>query len=543
MPCYQFATFQLDPDRFELLQHGEPVAVEPQVFQLLLHLVRHRDRMVSKDQIVEAVWGGHAVSDASISSRVRLARNALGDDGTRQAFIRTVHGRGFRFVAPVTEHAAQPATALAAAALAVIPLSAVASPATPLSAVATTPPAVEDALPVQRRPSIAVLPFRAIGLPSDRAVMADAITHDVIQALSRLRWLTVIARGSSFRFNMADADVAEIGATLNVRYVLLGLVEVRGGSLSATLELVHSQDGAIVWADRLSVAADAVEELRVQIVAQVVAALEIYLPLNEAMAARLGGSEQLDAWSSFHLGLHHMYRFTAADNARATGLFEQAVRLDPRFARAHAGLSFTRFQDCFLRYGDEPQAAALEARRHAERGLALDPVDPFVNFTMGRSFWLTGEPDAAALWLERATALNPNYAQGFYARAFTAMLMGNQEGVEHGIDAAMRLSPLDPLLYGMLGARALTLVQDGRFEEAAEWGDRAATAPGAHFLVDMIALVANSMAGRLDQAQHWLTVIRRRRPDASCQHFVAAFPIRDASARRLVLSELEKYGL
>src|SRR4051794_23411879 len=103
---YQFGTFRLDPDRFELLRHGEPVPLEPQVFQLLLHLVQHRDRMVSKDEIIAVVWEGRAISDDSISSRVRLARSALGDDGTRQAFIRTVHGRGFRFIAPVVEEGA-----------------------------------------------------------------------------------------------------------------------------------------------------------------------------------------------------------------------------------------------------------------------------------------------------------------------------------------------------------------------------------------------------------------------------------------------------
>jgi TolB-like protein/tetratricopeptide (TPR) repeat protein len=515
---YRFGTFRLDPDRFELFRDWQSVAMEPQVFQFLLHLIRHRDRMVSKDEIVAAVWNGRAISDASISSRVRLARGALGDDGARQAFIRTVHGRGFRFVAPVTEEDTVPAPV---------------APMVPSMAAA----------PAQGRPSIAVLPLQAIGLPDGRAVLADAISHDVIQALSRLRWLTVIARGSSFRFRGTDPDLPQIGTALSVRYILFGLVEAHGGRLSATLELADSQSGAVIWADRLTVPDVAVEELRQRIVAGVIGAMDMYIPLNEAMAAAFGNTEDLDAWSSYHLGLHHMYRFTATNNARATALFEQAVRLDPRFARAHAGLSFTRFQDCFMRYGGEPREAALAARRHAERGLELDPLDPFANFTMGRSFWLTGEPEAAANWLERATRLNPNYAQGFYAQAFTAMLIGDHAGVERGVHAAVRLSPLDPMLYGMLGTRAHALIHAGRYAEAAEWGDRAATAPGAHFLIAMIALVANSLAGREDEARRWLADVRHRRPDASGQHFFAAFPFRDAAARKLIRLELEKYGL
>jgi len=183
------------------------------------------------------------------------------------------------------------------------------------------------------------------------------------------------------------------------------------------------------------------------------------------------------------------------------------------------------------------------ARHHAERGLELDPLDPFINFNMGRSFWLTDEPNTAALWLDRATQLNPNYAQGFYARAFTAMLVGEQAHVDRGIDAAVRLSPLDPLLYGMLGVRALALMQAGRHDEAADWADRAAAAPGAHFLIAMIALVANGLAGREAQAQHWLPIVRRRRPGANAHHFFAAFPIHDPAARRRLGDEIRRRGL
>lgn len=515
---YRFGTHRLDPDRFELLRNGEAVAAEPQVLQLLLHLVRHRDRMVSKDEIVEAVWNGRAVSDASISSRVRLARTALGDDGGRQEFIRTVHGRGFRFVAPVSEEAPAAGTGPAA------------DPEPPREA-------------AHGRPSIAVLPLQAVGLAAERAVIADAISHDVIQALSRLRWLAVIARGSSFRFRSLAPDPGEIGAALGVRYVLFGLIEAHGAHLSATLELADSAGGTVLWADRLTVAADAVEDLRARIVTHVVSALDAYVPLNEAMAARLGSTEHLDAWANYHLGLQHMYRFTAADNARATGYFERAVALDPGFARAHGGLSFTRFQDAFLRYARDPVVAAMEARRHAERGLELDPLDPFVCLTMGRSFWLGDELEAAAGWLDRATELNPNYAQGFYSRAFTAMLAGDHATSEAGVASALRLSPLDPLRYGMLGTRSQLLIQAGRYGEAADWGDRAAASPGAHFLISMIALVANALAGRDGQARRWLADIRARRRDASAQHFFAAFPIHDPAARKLILQALAKFGL
>src|SRR5690606_7920625 len=191
-----FGDFELDAEAFQLRRRGEPVHLEPQVLSLLIHLVRNRDRMVTKDEIVAAVWNGRAVSDASISSRIRTARQAAGDDGARQAVIRTVHGRGFRFVADVTE-----------------------VPATHVS----VPSTAEASLgPGSGRPSIAVLPFVPLAMAADLAILGEAIPHEIIQALSRLRWLAVIARGSSFRFRPPTADLDLVASTLAARYVLSG---------------------------------------------------------------------------------------------------------------------------------------------------------------------------------------------------------------------------------------------------------------------------------------------------------------------------------
>jgi TolB-like protein len=510
----QFGDFRLDPNRFELTHCDAPVRVEPQVLSLLVHLIRNRDRMVGKDEIAQVVWNGRTVSDASIASRIRSARQAVGDDGSSQSVIRTLHGRGFRFVAEVME---------------------------------TTPvrPSALERLPSANptemcRPSIAVLPFRPMGIDPDLAILADAIPHEIIQALSRMRWLAVTARGSSFRFREPDLDL--IGTALGVGYVLSGLIEARGKAIAVTLQLADAGRGEVIWGDRLTVPLDGIEDLRQRIVARVVAALDLHVPENEARIAALGSSDRLDAWANFHLGLHHLYRFTADSTLKARENFERAVTLDPRFARAHAGLSFTSFIEAFLHLGSDAKASAQVARHHAERGLELDPLDPFAHFTMGRSFWLTDEPEAAGGWLRRAVELNPNYAQGFYAKAFTAMLTGDAPAVEAGLDTALQLSPLDPLLYGMHGVRALALLQAGDTLAAARWADRAATTPGAHYLIAMIAAVSNGLAGRHQQAGRWRQEARRQKPNASAVQFFAAFPIRDDTAPALIATELKRQG-
>ena len=511
---YRFGSFELDTARVELRADGETRPVERQVFALLALLVENRERLVSKDEIIEKVWDGRIVSEAAVASRIKSARQALGDDGKAQRFIKTIHRQGFRFVADVrAAHDVQPGDE---------------------SHAPRTDPI--------GRPSIAVLPFTLLGDAGPYAAVADALPHELIAELSRLRWLFVTARGSSFRLRAAETDMGEVGRLLGVRYGLSGTVEVAGSSLAVTVDLVDTRDGGVVWADRFAGSIDAVHPIRTEIRSRILAALEIQIPLHEANLARLTVTENLDAWSAYHLGLQHMYRFNRGDNQEAARLFAQAVARDPGFARAHAGLSFVHFQTAFLRHTDDLQGEIELARRCAERGLELDALDPFVNFTMGRTFWLEGDLDSGLGWLERATTISPNYAQGIYARAWTETLAGrSREGREH-VDLAMRLSPLDPLYYGMLGTRAFAHMAQGEDMEAAAWAERAAHSPGAHVLIAMIAGVAHSLAGDAARAESWAANVRSRNPALTSQDFFRSFPMKPDAMRARVSGALADMG-
>ncbi|MGI1661974.1 winged helix-turn-helix domain-containing protein [Palleronia sp. KMU-117] len=513
---WEFGAFRLDPERFELTFSSERVRVEPQVLAMLIHLVRNRNRLVSRDELAEAVWDGAAVSDASISSRIRSVRAAVGDNGVRQQVIRTIHGRGFRFLPDVSGD----------------------PPARPK----VREPDVGAQPPRTGRPSIAVLPLTPLAVDAEYAILADAIPHEIIQALSRLRWLSVTARGSSFRFRQAAPDVDLAATALGVRYVLSGVIEASGGNLSVTLELTDGASAEVIWGERLTAAVEEIDDLRHRIVVHIIAALEIVVPAAEAQLALRTGAERFDAWANYHIGLRHLYRFTASDNAAARHHFECAARLDPSLARAQAGLSFTSFLDAFLRIAPDVPAAVAASRAHAERGLELDPLDPFVTFTMGRSHWLTHDLEGARQWLSRATVLNPNFAQGFYASAFTSMLLGDPKATTTELETALALSPLDPLLYGMHGVRAQMLVQQGDYPEAARWAERAASTSGAHYLIAMIAVVACGLAGEHDHASRWRREVRRRKPDASSRDYFNAFPSRDIASRSVIAAELRRHG-
>jgi TolB-like protein len=514
---YRFDGFELDLARHELRADGKVRPVEPQVFALLALLVGNRERMVSRDEIIEKVWDGRIVSDAAIASRVKSARQALDDDGSCQRCIRTIHGQGFRFVAE--------ARLAGDAVVAAEPES-----------------SAEVGAGTASRPSVAVLPFRLLGEPGPHAAIADALPHELIAELARLRWLFVTARGSSFRLRGADADAAGIGRLLGVRYYLSGSVEIVGARLTVTVELIDTRDGGVIWAERFAGALDDVHRVREEIRAQVLVALEIRIPMHEATQARLSTSGNLDAWSAYHLGLQHMYRFNRVDHAAAAALFEQALAQDPGFARAHAGLSFVHFQTAFMHYTDDVAGEIALSRRYALRGLELDPLDPFVNFTMGRSFWPEGDLESSLGWLERATAISPHYAQGIYARAWTETLTGQAAQGRGHADLAMRLSPLDPLYYGMLGTRAFSHMVAGEDAEAAVWAERAAHAPGAHVLIAMIACAAHELAGDEAAATAWATRVRARDPSLRRADFFRAFPMQPAAWRERVSRSLARFG-
>jgi TolB-like protein len=515
---YAFGPFRLDAGQFRLTRENEAVHVEPLVFDLLRLFAANPGVVLDRDRMIAEVWGGRIVSDATLSTAVKSARRALGDSGDAQSYIETVRGRGFRFAPAVT--------ALAEA------------------AVATGPgegPAIAPG-PVRGAPSIAVLPFARVGAAERLAGLEEALPHEVILALARLRWLFVIARGSCFRFRGPHVDVPAVGRALGARYALTGTIEVGDREVAVTAELAETPTGRVVWGDRFSGSLDAIHEVRRAIVGGMVAALEVQIPLNEALHAQTGAPEHLDAWQAFHLGLKQMHEYTAAGNVAAHALFRRAVALEPGFARAHAGLSFVHFQNAFLRYVPDRAAEVAAARASAERGLALDPLDPFANFCMGRSFWLAQDLESALPWLERATEISPSYAQGLYCRALMQTMAGLGGSGARNADLAMALSPLDPLLYAMRATRALAHIADGDTAAAARWADAAAHTPRAHAIVMMIAVAAHGLNGNAEAARHWARDVLARDPGASPAKFLESMPVQHAQTRARLLEGLAVGG-
>jgi tetratricopeptide (TPR) repeat protein len=259
------------------------------------------------------------------------------------------------------------------------------------------------------------------------------------------------------------------------------------------------------------------DEIGNRIVASVASEIETI----ERNRAILRPPSSLDAWEAHHRGLWHMYRFNRADNERAQHFFETAVRLDPTFARAYAGLSFTHWQTAFQGWAKrEPEIdQAFEA---AGQSLMADDRDPAAHWAMGRALWLRGKHDQSVVELERSIDLSPNFALGHYTLAFVHAQTGDPSAAVKFSDHSRHLSPFDPLLFAMLGARAMALVRLGQFEEAADWAVKAAARPNAHAHILGIASYSLALAGRLDEARAYLAAVHKTLPRYRVDDFLTA---------------------
>jgi TolB-like protein/Flp pilus assembly protein TadD len=522
---YVFEDFELDPARFELRERGERVQLEPQVLSILMLLASNPDRLVSKDELVEKVWDGRFISDSAISARIKSARRALHDDGKQQRYIRTIHGKGFRFVGEISFSREEPNFR---------------------SLLLSAPPASQESgerSPEGRKPSIAVLPFVPLGAAGPLSIVADALADELITDLSRLRWILVIARGSTFRFRNRSADPQQVGRALDVEYCLSGSLEARGGQVTLMVELARTSDNAIVWADRFIFGAGEVHDVGLEIVARIISNLEVRIAQDEAQQARTRAPDDLDAWAAYHLGVDHMFRFSRSANSRAAEFFRQALSKSADFSRAHGGLSFTHFQDAFLGYSAEARQNAELARSFAEKALQSDPFDPFAHLNLGRSLWLEGEIGESIDRLSESISLSPNYAQAIYSKAWAEMTQCNPQSSDEDAQLALRLSPLDPLRYAMLGVRSVNALMRGDYQNAAEWGQRAARSPGAHKHIAVIAALGTQLGGHCDTAKGWVARAKQQDPELSKATFLRSFPFASSEARETIEATLSGLGL
>jgi TolB-like protein len=440
-------------------------------------------------------------------SRVRDAENHLA------SAIRSFEQEGLDW-SPLREwwHAARRATAESARIQGVSALAAVAEPAPPPEARS------------RRRASVAVMPFvETTSARAPSSQVANGLTEDIITRLAKLRALFVIARGTAYALGERGIDAQEAGRILNVEYVASGRVRRHGNRISVVVELAETREARIVWTDELDGIADDTFSVLDAIVDRIVAAIAEEIEIAECNRAMLKPPSSLDAWEAYHRGLWHMYKFTGPDNRQANQFFRDSLQLDPTFARAYSGLSFTHFQNVFLELTPDRDRQIELASETAGQSLAADQRDPAAHWAMGRALWLRGAQRESIAELQRSIELSPNFALGHYTLGFVESQSGDPRAAIEASNYSRQLSPFDPLQFGMLGSRALAHIRLGELEEAADWAVKATGRPNAHAHIVAIAAASLSMVNRRDEGRKLVAQIRERLPAYDVEAFLRAF--------------------
>ena len=405
----------------------------------------------------------------------------------------------------------------------------------------SSPKKVESVLP--EKPSVAVLDFQDIGSHADGAVLANGLTVDLNSRLAQLPSLFVIARQSTARIGVLNLAPQQIGAKLGARYLVSGSTQRDNKRVRTTITLTDTAGQSELWSEHFDRPLHDVFQVQDDITNAVIAAIEPAIERAEMHRALLKPPESLTAWECFHRGLWHCFRFTAKDNEIAHRLFVEAVTLDPHFSRAFAGLSFTHYSRAFLNTVPDVEREIREALDAASHSVDFDGRDSMGHWALGRALFLSRQHDRALSAIDRALLVNPNYAQGHYARGFVGIHAGLDDASLPSLEMAQRLSPFDPLLFAMKSSRAISLANRGRIEEAASWAIAATQEPNAHFHIYAVAAACLEMAGRSPDARSNAGWVLERHPGYTVDVFRRSFPHKDESVREAFLAALGRAGV
>ena len=372
-------------------------------------------------------------------------------------------------------------------------------------------------LPLPDKPSIAVLPFKNMSGDPEQEYFSDGITEDIITLVSRYRWLFVIARSSSFSYKHKTVDANVIAGELGVRYVLSGSVRRFKDRVRISTQLIDTEAGRHVWAERYDRTLEDVFNLQDEIAETIVGAIEPELIDAEHRRIARKSPESLDAWDYYQRGIHHLYKFTQDGFSAASQDFERSIRSDPTFPPAYAVLAETRFHEVLEGFANDPTTTLNDALRLAKQAVSMDRQDATGRFAVGRVQSLRRQYEDSVAELMAALELNPSYAQAHLGLGFTLTISGRMaEAIPH-LDEAMRLSPRDPRLWSFMNVRAFAHLLAGEYEDALDWASHAARQPNAGHWTNAHVVAALGHLGRLDEAKVALEALLQRNPQFSCK--------------------------
>lgn len=519
---YQFNNFTLDSDRFELLEDSEVVRTEPQVLELLLLLISNSERLVGKEEINQSVWKGRVVSEAALSSRIKSLRHLLHDDGKAQAVIRTVHKKGFRFIAKVAVENAD-------------------SNKSAEKEAAGMKARGEDSV---AKPTIAVMPFQNLSAVSDQEYFSDGVSADIIALLSKHRWLNVIARNTAFGFKGKSLDARTLGKELQAQYIVEGSIQRSGKRIRVSVSLISADTGHQKWSDRYDREIDDIFEVQDEITQKITARLEPEIGFAERNKIVMTRPDNLQAWDCYHLGVYNFYQFTGEGNRRAQDLLKRSQQLDTHFGEAFSWWAYAVVLG-MVYWDTEPSQELLdEALSACDRALLLDPQNASFYALRARVLLARREYDRAIAENEKAIELNPTFAAAHCGLGDSLAYEGRYDESVSCFEKAVALSPNDPQLWAFYTYGALMLLFKKDFDIALRWCEKAVLIPNCQYWAHAHKAVAYSHLGQSEQAEKCLTKVIVQVPEFSLEFArKKMFYLKQQGQIDLYLEGLKKAGL
>jgi TolB-like protein len=519
---YLFEDCALDTSRRELRRGARSIDLEPQVFDVLEFLICNRDRVVSRDDLIESVWSGRIISESTLSSRINAARSAIGDDGASQRLIRTVPRKGFRFVGTIREEAEHQA-----------------KPQEPA-------PVAQMTVASARRdgPSIAVLPFTNMSGDAESDHIGDGIAEDIITALWRHGGLTVIARNSSFTFRNSSVDVREIARDLGADYILEGSIRRFGDSVRITAQLIEAASGAHLWAERFDPSRADIFEIQDRITERAVSIIEPTVRFAEAEHARRRPSQDLTTYDLRMRALSLATEFTEESMAAALHCLEQALKIDPSYAIAMAASAFYRAQCRIQGWTPEANEPTAKGAELAWSAVKLAKDDPIVLWMAAFSTWvLERDVRRSRELFRRSLQINANSSVALSLAGLVDAANGNGVEGRKLIERARLLNPRPPREWLNLTAMAIACLAEDKFDEALAWAERSLV-QNRRFVLSFSALaVARAEVGDVELAKQTVQELLAIDPQLRIATLPARLPSMDSQLLKLYVAALSKAGL
>jgi adenylate cyclase len=504
---YRFNDYILDTESLELSKNGLLLHSEPQVIELLALLVANSNRLITKEEINQAIWRGRVVSEAALSSRIKSLRRLLGDTGKKQQFVRTIHKRGFRFVAEVVVEEPDD--------FGIHTLSAPQPSVTTNAATANSSPATNTSEPVVKKPVIAVLPFSNLSIDAEQEYFADAVTADIITHLSKHRWLQVIARNTMLGYKGKAIDVRELAKELGAFYVIEGSVQRAGNRIRVAANLIEAKAGHQIWSDRYDRKMDDIFDLQDEITETIAARIEPEIGFAERSRVAHVRPSNLQAWDAYHLGMYHFFKFTGEDNLEAQKLLKQSQELDPNFGEAYAWWAYAVVLGMVYWQTKPTQELMDQALAACDKALSMDSQNASFHALKARVQVARCEYNSALTENEIAINMNPSFAAAHCGLGDSLAYEGNYENAMVCFDRAIALSPNDPQLWAFYSYAAQALLFKKDFEKALQYTERASAIPNCQYWTTAHMAVALAYLGREQEAKNAVKRLLQQNPEFS----------------------------